>query len=336
MPFITGFQLMPQQGAGEGFNLHSSHHLRAISADDADEHANNLTDWQQQYDQVSAGAFRGTLLERHQGALQLFCEATSQAVRQSCCVPPGSLWLGLPVQVTQGIRINGRQAPQYAFLTRPGGVEFELITPAAYAIYGIVVPKAALMQLAAQLGCQIDWALLGQQPLWQASPQAYQRCCQLLARCLDPAADSAPPDGAVLSFVLDLLDQAQVDALASRSLARRQQLVAAARARVLADPQQASIAQLCQQLNVSRRTLQYCFETVTGQSPLHYLRALRLNAVRRALLRGEGYVTEVAAAWGFEHPSQFASDYRQLFGCLPSQTREVHLDIGLAKEANRG
>ena len=327
MPSITGRYAMPQRSAEEGFNPYRSHHLRAISADDADEHANNLTDWQQQYDQVSAGAFRGTLLERHQGQLQLFCEATSQAVRQSCCVPEGFLWLGLPVQVAQAIRINGRQAPQHALLTRPGGIEFELITPVSYAIYGIVVPKTALQQLAGQLGCQIDWANLGQEPLWQASPQAYQRCCQLLARCLDPAADSAPPDGAVLSFVLDLLDSAQLEPLATRSHGRRLKVVAGARERVLADPQQATVAQLCQQLGVSRRTLQYCFETVTGQSPLHYLRALRLNAVRRALLRGEGRVTDVAAAWGFEHPSQFASDYRQLFGCLPSQTRDGHLEM---------
>ncbi|RJF92067.1 helix-turn-helix domain-containing protein [Noviherbaspirillum saxi] len=62
---------------------------------------------------------------------------------------------------------------------------------------------------------------------------------------------------------------------------------------------------------VSRRTLQYCFEEVVGMSPLNFLRTVRLNAVRRELFFKcqLGQVTEVAMSWGFRHLSQFASDF---------------------------
>ncbi len=79
--------------------------------------------------------------------------------------------------------------------------------------------------------------------------------------------------------------------------------------------------ELCEQLHVSRRTLQYCFQDVLGMAPATYLRALRLNGVRRDLRgRAAASVQDAAAAWGFWHLSQFATDYRRMFGARPSET----------------
>lgn len=76
---------------------------------------------------------------------------------------------------------------------------------------------------------------------------------------------------------------------------------------------------------MSRRTLQYSFETILGISPLRFLRVTRLNQVRRALAEagevGSGHtVTQISAEWGFWHAGQFAKDYKQLFGESPSDT----------------
>ena len=78
---------------------------------------------------------------------------------------------------------------------------------------------------------------------------------------------------------------------------------------------------LCQALNVSCRTLQYCFENILGISPAHYLRILRLNGARRELLdKRSNWLTvqDVAAEWGFFCPSQFACNYRKLFFLSPN------------------
>lgn len=74
---------------------------------------------------------------------------------------------------------------------------------------------------------------------------------------------------------------------------------------------------------MSRRTLQYCFEEVTGLAPTTYLRSLRLNGARRDLrrpLHSERSVAQIAMHWGFSHFGQFSQDYRQLFDELPSET----------------
>ena len=83
-----------------------------------------------------------------------------------------------------------------------------------------------------------------------------------------------------------------------------------------------TMTQLCELAHVSRRTLQYSFETILGISPLRFLRVSRLNQVRRALSDASKgrTVTDISAEWGFWHASQFAKDYKQLFGESPSNT----------------
>lgn len=83
-----------------------------------------------------------------------------------------------------------------------------------------------------------------------------------------------------------------------------------------------SLEALCQEIGTSRRTLNDVFQDLMGLSPARYQRALRLNAVRRALRQARPGTTvqEVATEWGFWHLGQFAHDYRQLFGEKPSAT----------------
>jgi AraC family ethanolamine operon transcriptional activator len=82
-----------------------------------------------------------------------------------------------------------------------------------------------------------------------------------------------------------------------------------------------NVPDLCEAIHVSRRTLQYSFQDVLQMSPVTYLRALRLNGVRRDLRRGgDEPVADRAARWGFWHLSRFAADYRHMFGELPSET----------------
>jgi AraC family ethanolamine operon transcriptional activator len=57
--------------------------------------------------------------------------------------------------------------------------------------------------------------------------------------------------------------------------------------------------------------------------PKSYLLAMCLNGVRRELKNIDDIsstVKDTAARWGFWHMSQFAADYRRLFGELPAET----------------
>jgi AraC family ethanolamine operon transcriptional activator len=78
-------------------------------------------------------------------------------------------------------------------------------------------------------------------------------------------------------------------------------------------------------LGTSLRTLELGFRDLYGTSLRVYRHALRLNAARRDLLRGDGEesVGTVAIRWGLLHLGRFSTDYRRMFGESPSETRRT-------------
>jgi AraC-like DNA-binding protein len=74
---------------------------------------------------------------------------------------------------------------------------------------------------------------------------------------------------------------------------------------------------------MSVRTLHAAFQQQFGESPMSYLRRVRLDHVRAELVHSDASevrVTDVAMRWGFFHQSRFAQQYRDRFGELPSAT----------------
>lgn len=77
---------------------------------------------------------------------------------------------------------------------------------------------------------------------------------------------------------------------------------------------------------MSVRTLHATFQAELGESPMGYLRRIRLDHVRAELLRCNSAtvrVTDVSLRWGFFHQSRFAQQYKERFGELPRETLHV-------------
>lgn len=83
-----------------------------------------------------------------------------------------------------------------------------------------------------------------------------------------------------------------------------------------------TLRDICSKNDIALRTLNRAFNERFGIGPKAYLKRQRLSAVRTELLRSPPgtLMADVANRWGFWHLGQFASDYRTLFGELPSQT----------------
>ncbi|MGC4074510.1 MAG: helix-turn-helix domain-containing protein [Nibricoccus sp.] len=82
-----------------------------------------------------------------------------------------------------------------------------------------------------------------------------------------------------------------------------------------------NVPDICLNLGISRRELEYSFRSVFDQSPREYLQTLRLNAIRRKLRSSGGSIIDVAFEHGINHLGRFSADYRALFGEYPSATR---------------
>ena len=76
---------------------------------------------------------------------------------------------------------------------------------------------------------------------------------------------------------------------------------------------------LAKELSVSTRNLYRLLQQLTGQSPNHYIRNIRL-AKAYEVLQSKKYATikEVAASVGFRKTAYFRSLFKEKFECSPS------------------
>ena len=334
-------------GAGNG-SAHKAHGaLRAHRSNDVVAHASSLSSWQQQYDQLNGGTFRGSLDELWFEDVQIFQERTSHAVRQICRIREDAVWCGVTVK-HDGSRIEGAELGRDGVMVCGESAEFELLTPDGHEIFGIVVSRNALLKHADAVGVPLDPGLLGHATWLPCETEFQSRLRNCLGFLLhqapmNSALGCGPAAGLSAAGVQDgeraqrRAQQAALDALLEvlrprahlgdhpterAGFGRRRQLVRRVCAHVQASTLEVpTVPDLCAAFHVSRRTLQYAFEEVVGSSPVVYLRRLRLNAVYRDVIAGTAWtVQDAAAGHGFWSLSQFASDYRRLFGERPSET----------------
>ena len=83
-----------------------------------------------------------------------------------------------------------------------------------------------------------------------------------------------------------------------------------------------TIEQLVEVSGVSARTLFDNFRKFRGQTPMGYVKDVRLQCVRERLLnpKESDSVTSIAMRWGFSQLGRFAAIYKDQFGETPSQT----------------
>jgi AraC-like DNA-binding protein len=84
-----------------------------------------------------------------------------------------------------------------------------------------------------------------------------------------------------------------------------------------------TVSELADSVAVSVRSLQEGFRRSMSNTPMAYLRELRLEQIHKELSDadpGSVTVTEVAAKWGITHFGRFAANYRRQFSERPSDT----------------
>ncbi|WP_165494081.1 helix-turn-helix domain-containing protein [Aquitalea sp. USM4] len=310
-------------------------------ADDAADQAAFISGWEQDYAQISCGRFSGRLDELCLGRLQVFREYSARETYQQCQPWRGAIWFGIPAPGSgERLRFHGRSVPPSAVLVAMGGSDFTLRTPDDFTIYGIVPEQEVLASRHQQLfgrDLPAHWLQSAAVRLPEAS---HRLLCGQIYELLALARQT--PDSIGRQLLLDCsvdalllaLSEGQAEASLRRegSSQRHWQWVEQARQRALQPASQwLTVEGLCRELHVTRRTLQNGFQEVTAMSPLPFLRALRLNQVRRLLRSPQGSadsIQQLAEDWGFASPSHFSYDYRRLFGETPSQTRQQPQRLG--------
>jgi AraC family ethanolamine operon transcriptional activator len=312
----------------------AAYSYRKYHTEDADEHANNLKDWDQSYDQLSAGRFEGSLVDVWFNDIQIFRETTNQSLIQTGSCWSGSLTFGVPLSMEGTGTFCDQPLPQGAIMSFDGDSEFTLRTPKKLDIVGIAIRQTQLNNF---INSTDDGIALGHAShlptVLVESPHFGELRCFL--RTLYDVLDTDPMllghaqvqrtlSSALLGHLLASTQSATHGPTAPPAYQSRKAIVERARDYTLSHVDElVTVAELVEVIGVSRRTLQYCFQEVLNTNPVQYLRGIRLNGARRELRHSNPHSTHVqnvAARWGFWHLSHFSTDYRAMFGELPSAT----------------
>ena len=294
--------------------------------DDFHLHGASAPAWNQRYQQISCGEMRSSLAELTAGEMHVFRKWMSERVVQQGCLPDGQLCFALLLGQAAGTpRMHGHEMDQDSLFLLRGGDEFTLQRPQGMELLAVTFEREAFLRLLDARPWAAGAQALLSRPVLHASGRRLQRLrCDLLAlfQRWDVAEDRAAP-AAVFEALGSLFGDAAAarqsvgSATASFIVAECHRIVAASGA------QPPSIDALCQRLRTSRRTLQNSFREVADTTPVHYLRSVRLNAVRQRLIStppAELSIAQAATDLGFDHLSHLSGRYRTLFGELPSRT----------------
>ena len=299
-----------------------------------DQHASAQQGWALQYEQLSSGRFKGRIHRVQLPEVSLLREDTSIALRQRGRLDDSVYGFAMALQESPDLFFNGQRVPSHGIMCGRGDA-LDLTTPPHFTLLAVVVERSLLNPL---------WERMYQKPLahWleqklvlQTTEVKAKNLRDLHLNVLDQASALAhrQPGPQTLrqlrdEILMEWLEALppQVDTSELPTLERRKKLVDRACELMLGHADEPlSILEVCSRVGTSRRKLNYCFQDVLGTTPVKYLRSMRLNGVRRALKQAAPGVTiqDIASHWGFWHLSQFAQDYKNLFGELPSET--LHL-----------
>ena len=289
---------------------------------DIDEQAAQLQGYDQVYQQISPGPFRGRFTSvESDGGPWLFIEETNQALVQEVHAPAGLTSFMFLLNADDACRFLADEFASSDLAVLPAGCGFSVRCPpdARFCVVSVQPDSAELPPIPGLGAYRIRSAQTA------LVVGAMRSLVEASLPLLDPA--RAAEGGVVLDRLRRSLTAAVALAMMSQTNVDRPRTAARlyvdAQLLIRADLQEIDVERISRALNVSRRKLEMAFNHEVGMGPARYIKLLRLNEIRREIrLRaaGEG-VADIASRWGLWHPSHFSASYFDLFGELPSATK---------------
>jgi AraC-like DNA-binding protein len=308
---------------------HNISHFRDIHV-----HAATVQEWNQDYNQLTAGSAESSLIQLSTARCHVFREKINQRVVQHGVAPRGKMCFAVPITVPGSIRMQGREVDDSSLFFLHGGEEFMFHMPMGMELLAITFEREWFEQALAQTTSAKEIGQLLRQPVIRLPTQRYAdaRRRMLAAFSLALSSEELDPtqarelalEQAMLGELLQLMTDPACDKQQRTPSSTRSYIVEKCHRLATAELNNVpSVDDLCQRLQVSRRTVQNSFRSVAETTPLNYLRSVRLNGVRRTLMSTRAShlsIGDAAAQWGFYHLSHFAAEYQELFAELPSHT----------------
>ena len=307
--------------------------VMSLWSHDIDEIVEAVRFWDLESTQLRPGTVSGQLCQIQMEGLQVLYTQVGCTIRTRGSAPPNTIAFGIAKNRVGRTVWQGHEC-HYDQLIVNTNREVDFKTPDDYEQFVLTVDKKLLFETADSV-CRRNLAKeLRQKSVVDADPIALDR----LRKMLTSLFETNLGQGANLR-VADMSEHLTghllaglIEAIPAPDTAVHQKLRPFKRTR-LAKRVEAymldhldiplSLQDLCEVAGTSERSLHYAFHDLFDMSPMAYLKAHRLNQVRRQLKTATpeaNRVIDIAKQWGFNHMGHFSVDYKAMFGESPSLT----------------
>lgn len=301
--------------------------LLDASFGDVDQLCSDVRHWDLEFQPLTATPSRATIGRVIQGGSRRFDCAYARFlinIDQRGAPPPGKFTFTIPGKKLNSIWWQGQHVEQQDILVYVPGTEMRSVTGRDFEVHLISLTEADIAHYAERCGLMLP--SLSRLPSVFKAPDSLAREAQnVLGRM------TSNPDGIDDCSLDEIAEKLVICWLSQIGIASRRKHVpqsSIALDRILSavsSGEAASIrlSEICADTGLSRRALEIAFRERFDLSPAAFLKTSRLSATRRELMVAtpqKATVGDIMAKSGFSHVGQFATDYRRMFGELPSDT----------------
>jgi AraC family transcriptional regulator, ethanolamine operon transcriptional activator len=305
-----------------------------FESNDPDEFCERVTDWDGTWTQLHAGAFRGSAQIIPLGPVLVATGCINIPMMQHDWAPRDCVTLGRPGRRSAPVVYRGHDIEDGEVFVGGRDAEVEIVNRGVHysstlsVRFDLLEREADWLVHLAPLTAINGVALRAPGLAWTNS---FLDAIEWIVDAVERYPEALARRDMCGSLIDSLLTRVNTLAAADAPIHRDRQMRAHRRlaverareyiARNLTDP--IRLSDLSRHAHTQARSLEYGFQEVLGVSPMAYVRATRLHRAHR-LLRTSAVrtrsISEIALDSGFWHLSQFAADYKLLFGESPSVT----------------
>lgn len=301
---------------------------RTISFKSAEENEETLRRYgvNQEVRQLGKGKFRSDLAVLDTQEAALFSIRYNTAISLQLEPPAGTVGIVFPRSANGQFLASGINTGNDKLIVLPDGSATDIVVPGLAGSEDIAVPQARFTELIEVL-CPTTVRLEATTVIAGNTAQLHAPRKAVLALVAQPESDQHPEQVAnlvaeAIAWICDSSNQCRADGIKVNGARAR----VAKRTRELMEEhfrEPIRIEDLCRETGVGVRSLQRCFREYFALTIRDYLKTVRLDATRRALVAAQPSVTDIALRHGITHLGRFSIAFRERFGETPRQTLAV-------------
>ncbi len=281
------------------------------------------TSWDASFVQLSAGSLDAGIEFLKGDGFVLYRESWRQRLHLVGTLLPGMIAFGVPEGTGQLSRWWGQTLSSTCIPIARSTGEPNLVTEANEAITVLTMREVDFLGIFERLTGLLPCDFPGKGHFLEVKTGAARQLLDFWNSVLAQTSVVDICEWSVVDLVAPLLDALALPVVPHRVETPKSTLLNRLMRVAEASNFRASVPEVCLDLNVSRRTIEYVFQELVGESPRAYFTLRRLNLCKQALTEAnhrETTVAIIATKFGFFELGRFASIYHRHFGELPSST----------------